>query len=397
MKQSQRMAGAVAAGLIGGLVGGAAVADTGWQKVTPSQSVTGLDGKSHRATCSGYPGTDKTFSFWTRRGTSRNLVVYFEGGGACWDDLTCTFPEAGLPADVPQFFTPEVPKGTDPASFDGIFKTSNSSNPVKDWNAVYIPYCTGDLHIGSATKRYHNAGHPVFALPSTFHIEHRGFDNFMVVLDWIRRSGVAPEKVLVAGSSAGGYGATVHSPWVQRAYPNARMSVLADASNGITTRAFDTGNPGRNSWNPQIASWVFGTDPSRIAGPDLMKVAARAQPKANFGQFTTAYDESQIAFYGLIEAYYPPGGKCANVAIDWHSQMVGALKSTASALPNFRYYLADGQYHTVLESRQFYTEQSAGPTVRDWSSRLLADRDDDRDSWFHAACPTCLYTPPCHP
>jgi hypothetical protein len=393
------MAGAWAAVVIGGLAAGPAAADTTWQKITPSQSVTGIDGKSHRATCSGYPGTDKTFSFWTRRGTSRNLLVYFEGGGACWDDLTCTFPEAGLPADVPQFYTAEIPKDTKPASFDGIFKAGDAANPVKDWNAVYIPYCTGDLHIGSATKVYQNAGHPVFPLPSTFPIQHRGYDNFMVVLDWIRRSGVAPDKVLVAGSSAGGYGATVHSPWIQRAYPKATMSVLADASNGITTRAFDTGNPGRNSWNPQVATWVFGSNPSRVSGPDLMRVAAKAQPEASFGQFTTAYDESQIAFYGLIEAYYPPGGKCSNVAIDWHSQMVGALKSTATGLSNYRYYVADGQYHTMLESPQFYAEISAGVTVRDWAAHLLAARpgDDDRGSWLHAACPTCLYIPTCQP
>ena len=64
----------------------------GWQKVQATGAVQGLDGRSHTATCSGYPGTDAKFNFWTRKGKSRNLVIYLEGGGACWDDLTCTFP-----------------------------------------------------------------------------------------------------------------------------------------------------------------------------------------------------------------------------------------------------------------------------------------------------------------
>jgi acetyl esterase/lipase len=49
-------------------------------------------------------------------------------------------------------------------------------------------------------------------------IEHRGFDNFMVVLDWIRKNFEAPNNLLVAGVSAGGYGATANSAWVARAF-----------------------------------------------------------------------------------------------------------------------------------------------------------------------------------
>ena len=67
------------------------------------------------------------------------------------------------------------------------------------------------------------------ALPSSFPIHHGGFDNFMVVLDWMRKRADKPEQILVAGSSAGGYGASTNFPWVQRAFPKAKMAVLADA------------------------------------------------------------------------------------------------------------------------------------------------------------------------
>ena len=74
-----------------------------WQQIDNPPPVVGMDGKGHAAQCSGYPGTDPKFKFWARKGSSKNLVVYFEGGGACWDNLTCTLPIAGLPPQVPQF------------------------------------------------------------------------------------------------------------------------------------------------------------------------------------------------------------------------------------------------------------------------------------------------------
>ena len=126
-----------------------------WIKYENLAQVIGADGKEHSATCSGFPGTDPSFSFWARRGTSKNLVVFFEGGGACWDGLTCTFPiAAGLPSQVPQFFVPAIDPNASPANYDGIFKSDNPANPVKDWSFVYIPYCTGDIHVGSATQQY---------------------------------------------------------------------------------------------------------------------------------------------------------------------------------------------------------------------------------------------------
>jgi hypothetical protein len=127
----------------------------GWERIVPASVITGVDGKTYAPQCTGYPGTDNQFSFWVQRTTSRNVLVYFEGGGACWDNLTCTYPLVdGLPQQVPQFFIPAVVAGTDPAGFDGIFK-DDPANPVRDWNKVYIPCsgdCSGDIHVGSASR-----------------------------------------------------------------------------------------------------------------------------------------------------------------------------------------------------------------------------------------------------
>lgn len=361
-----------------------------WQRIDNPPPVTGLDGKVHTATCSGLPGTDPSFKFWARKGSSKNLVVFFEGGGACWDSLSCTFPiGSGLPSPAPQFYVPQIAPATNPAAYDGIFRADNPANPVADWNMVYIPYCTGDIHIGSATKTYFNVGNPF--LPQTYDIRHRGFDNFMVVLDWMRKNIDKPKNVLVTGASAGGYGATVNSPWVGRAFPQAHLYVMADASQGVTTPAWDRGDPGLRSWNPQLAPWVFGSTPP--AGREFMRRAAEGQPRAKLAQFTTSLDEVQISFYGVMKQYYGPGGSCPNPAVDWNQRMTRQLLADGSEVGNYRFYVAPGTYHTLLRSPLYYTEASAGATFADWLGDMLANRGGTNGvggQWFNAACPGCL-------
>lgn len=377
-----------------------------WERIDSPPPVRGIDGKVHAAACSGFPGTDPRFSFWARKGKSRNLAIYFEGGGACWDNNTCSAPLVGLPPEVPQFFVPQVPPGTNPAAMDGIFKSDNPANPVRDWDMVYIPYCTGDIHIGSATKTYTSVGNPALGLPAgmPITIQHRGFDNFMVVLEWARKNFKDPKKVLVAGSSAGGYGATANAPWVARAFDDADLYVVADASQGVTNAGFDNGNPGRNSWNPQLDRRTFGSNSPALPGNELMRRAALADRDGRYAQFTTSFDGVQILFYAAMAQQFGPGS-CPNPAVEWHNRASAQLQADASSLRNFRHYVAGGQFHTVLSSPAFFTEGSAGPTVATWMGDMLANRRgwEHRNGqghgggshWRNEACPGCLVQVPC--
>ena len=380
----------VAAATIAGMAPAAqADDDSGWKRVRPSAPVFGLDGKSHSASCSAYPGTKSKFEFWAHKGKSRNLVVYFEGGGACWNDLTCTFPGDGSGGGL-GFYTPAIHAGTNPALLDGIFNLRRDDNPVQDWDMVYVPYCSGDLHAGSATQTYFNAGAP--GLPTQFDIRHKGFDNTMVVLDWVRRNLDAPRQVLVAGSSAGGYGATINFPWLRRLYPRAQLSVLADASQGITTPDFDTGGPrvGRGSWNTQLPPWATGIDPASVPGPQLMHAAAQAHPEVRAAQFTTVLDEVQIGFYGVMRGCFSLDGACASVPADWYTQMATAMLTDRATLSNYRHYVAAGSYHTILAGPEFYSERSAGIAFKNWLKAMLDDDERPGARWRNVACPGCL-------
>ena len=381
--------------LLGGAISALAAeaaARGGWTRVQPPASVAGIDGARHSASCTGFPGTDPSYHFYTRKGKTRNLVVYFEGGGACWDSGTCTFPDGKLPSGVPQYFSASMATSVHPADLRGMFNLSRSSNPIKDWDMVYVPYCTADLHAGTATRTYENVGHPIYnGLPSSFPIRHNGYSNTMVVLDWIRKNLRSPERVLVAGSSAGGYGASIHFPWLRQLFPAAQISVIADASQGVTTPTWDQSTPGRGSWSLRLPAWSDPIGTVNVSGPELLRLAAQSDPLARVAQFSTVVDQVQAAYYGEMKQNYGPGGSCDNLAQDWNRQMVGTMSSYANTVPNYRHYLAAGTYHTVLTDSKFFAERSAGPTVNTWLAAML----DASDGWRNVACPGCLTPVPC--
>lgn len=376
------------------LATGAAFAAEGWLTINNPPPVIGADGQPHEASCSGYPGTNSRYKFWVRPGDPRKLAVVFDGGGACFDNLTCSFPMGGRLRDpVIQFYTPAIPRGVDPSRYGGLLDLADPANPVRDWTLVAIPYCTGDVHLGSADRTYDNVGHP--RLPAQFTIRHRGYDNFMVVLDWISRNLPSDvQDLLVTGASAGGYGAAGHFPWLARQFPQARLSVLADASQGVSTPAFDSGNPGRAGWNVQLAPWVFGSDPLAVPTNEMFRRGAQAYPGARFAQYTNTQDSVQAGFYAYMKRFFGPGGDCPRVTPDWNRQMLDTLAADRALLPNFRSYVLPGADHTIIADNRFYAASPAGQPFSDWLGAML-DWRPGAPAWNHAACPDCLTPLPC--
>ena len=78
-----------------------------------------------------------------RHGSSDRLVIYFEGGGACFDAATCLLNDGFSNFNAPQFTAWANTLGG-----GGMFDADAADNPVADWNFVYVPYCTNDVHAG---------------------------------------------------------------------------------------------------------------------------------------------------------------------------------------------------------------------------------------------------------
>lgn len=384
----------LAAGMLAAAAGLPAQAASEWVTIANPPPIIGADGRQHEASCSAYPGTDPSYRFWVRPGNPKKLAVIFDGGGACWNDATCSFPSGDLNNRSPliQFYTPAIPPDVDPSQYGGLLDLGNAANPVGDWTLVTLPYCTGDVHLGSIDRPYNMIAHP--KLPSQFTLRHRGYDNFMVVLDWISHN-VAQglTDLLVTGASAGAYGAAAHAPWLAQQYPQARLSVLADAGQGVTTPGFESDTPGRGSWNVQLAPWVYGTDPNATPSNELVRKGAQAYPNGRFAQYTTAQDSVQTSFYAAMKLFNGPAspGSCRGTGPDWNNKMLSTLADYRASLPNFRSFVLPGTSHTIIGDSSFYADNAAGVRMSDWLQGMLAFGP----GWSSAACPDCLTPLPC--
>ncbi|MBK8170760.1 MAG: pectin acetylesterase [Sandaracinaceae bacterium] len=184
----------------------------------------------------------KFFANFSR--TSDNLLVSFEPGGACWDYESCTggvrgaANPHGIPdthMDVWRIHTP-------------LFLRNSPDNPMPDWNQVFIPYCTGDIHSGNNVAVYDDPSgeNP----PLTY--RHNGHANVQAVIDWIHENFPTIPRMFVTGCSAGGVGAEVNYYFLRTSLPQVEQGYLLDDSGPIFP---DGGNSDllhakiRTSWN----------------------------------------------------------------------------------------------------------------------------------------------------
>jgi hypothetical protein len=346
-----------------------------WTEINPADY--GFEYKGLTPACSNAIGSpDDEFTFFVKGGKKKNLVIFFQGGGACWDFNNCV----AIPTYT-QYQEEELWMFTDDNEGRGIFDQTRKENPFKDWGFVYIPYCTGDLFWGANDAEY-----------SGFTVQHRGFVNFQAVLKYLKENTKRPRKIFVTGSSAGSYGATLNFPYVKESFPRSKVYLLGDAGNGVMGGTFPT--DGIYNWNVQIPEWIFpeGYDPTLTLDEIYTEIAAE-YPRSPMAQYTTAFDGTQIFFYNVMKNIDNPS--LWNVITqelvgEWHYIMKKFVNSTAAASYNYRYYIAAGTDHTILMSPKFYTEESAeGVPFFEWVDRMVKTPKNPM-KWKNLECQVCL-------
>jgi hypothetical protein len=331
------------------------------------------------------PG-DTQYSFFIQRGNPNKLLVAFDGGGACWDGITCIGSVlAGSPTYAP--IVDETPDSL--AQARGLFDSRNPDNPYKEYTKVFVPYCTADVHWGSKDTTYVQAVPGLGNVPWT--IRHRGSDNTIAVLDWLQRNGRTRQVDLgrvhdltVTGLSAGAYGTLNGFGFLAEATPNARHNLVADAGIGVLTQGFFTqaiynaANPGSESWGvaKNLPSWVpgFSTMLSQASANPMILMPLALQslslwmPDAHLASITAELDSTQIFFYSVMKGNFSPG---LQEAVEWYTGMK-AITSASAALPNFRYFIEEGTFHTFLGSDEHtYGVGANGISVADWIWEMI--------------------------
>ncbi len=139
---------------------------------------------------------------------SDKLLIVIQGGGACFNATTC------LIASNPNGFRAEhLLRQTSL----GLLDESDETNPFRDWNKVFIPYCSGDIFSGAALDGSGYEGRT-----------QAGYLNIRHYLTRLVPTFSNASRVVLNGYSAGGFAATVN--WIQ-ALEGFGMDVPVDVVN----------------------------------------------------------------------------------------------------------------------------------------------------------------------
>jgi len=271
------------------------------------------------------------FRFFHREGADPSrLLVWFQGGGACWNWVSCS----GM-------FDTSV-DDDELAGYGGIFDFEHPDNPFREYTVVFVPYCTGDVHLGDTIVRYGDESW------DTTPVQHRGANNVAAVLDWMRVNVPAPERLVVSGASAGSYGALFHAPALARLFPDARLVFIGDS-----------GVPLLHDYPGILAGWGADPDLTLEAAHERM---ARLRPNATLAQITTDDDAIQKAFY-----IFSGSG-------DWRGATLGLLAGLEASVPRFHAFVVTGEDHGLMRVDAFHGYEADGVRLRDWIDDLVNGR-----------------------
>lgn len=281
------------------------------------------------------------FSIFVRKGRSENLIIHFSGGGACWDGVTCASPITMLSIlsgdpKLKSYYVPRIYKFI-PKLITGLLDNQDDANPFKDWSVVYIPYCTGDLHVGNVTNVYNYNSRE-------FEIHHNGRNNSLAALQWTFNNFKFPNKIMVSGESAGGYASAFWAPVVAGHYKNNRIYQLSDASMLSSNR-----------WN-EIMDTVWKAGSSSYLnfkiGQDVFEDALlQRQDSLNYRirhlHSNTVYDVVLTQFSAALNHR----STATNDFIDeWSLDMLASMKRLVESGLDYEYFISDCQYDSIRHS-----------------------------------------------
>jgi hypothetical protein len=288
-------------------------------------------------------------------GTQR-LLIFLEGGGACFDAITCS----GV-AGASGFGSANLAGASGQLDNYGIFRRADEDNPLRDWTFVYVPYCTGDAHAGTNPDGYEGR-------------EQVGFLNVQAYLRRLVPTFRDSEMVLLAGSSAGGLGAFANFDQVQHAFGCAPVHMLDDSGPVL-------GDEYLRPCLQNIARELWGLTPPadcpQCAQEDggglsvLWSYLAQKYPDRRFGFLSTTADRTFRTFfgYGLSPRCNFPQSMSAEMFEEGIVELRDAIVSPYSNVHTF-YVRSDG--HTFLPF-DLTRSMAGGLTVGAWITQLVED------------------------
>jgi cysteine-rich repeat protein len=285
---------------------------------------------------------------------SDRVMIFLAGGGACFNYFSCI-------AGNPDSFNPADFEGT-----TGVFDRANPDNPVRGFSFVYVPYCTGDVHLGGTAAK----------VPGLSGMqEFRGYGNVRRALERIAPTFKDATEVLLTGVSGGGFGAAGNFEQVQRAFQDVPVVLLDDSGPPMGTDQIPSclQDEWREMWG--LDATVLEECGTDCPHPDdyvldLTAHVLKRYPRAVAALFSNTAD-------GTIRTFYGFGNNQCNAivssvpAADYLAGLTQVRNFVTERSSTFGTYYVEGNEHTCIGDDCFYEMVVDGVALTDFVADLL--------------------------
>lgn len=300
---------------------------------------------------------------------SDKLVVFLEGGGACFNSISCQSV-----AHQDGFGEPEMNELAGYLDAGGILDRTDTDNPVAGWSYVFIPYCTGDVHAGAQPDGVGGR-------------DYVGYGNVTRAVSLVaERMGSSLTQVLLTGQSAGGFGSSFNYDQVATLFGEVPVDLLDDSgppmSNTYLTPCFQ--QMVRDRWNLEATIPEDCTECVDEEGGGLIHlvdVMSEKYPDRRLGVVSSLRDQTIRQFYGFG---YP---NCEDPefpmpAAAFEAGIEELRDEILAPLDNARAYTIDSAEH-VWTDNPLGSVEVDGVTLGAWIQALV----DGSEGWDSVAPP----------
>lgn len=308
------------------------------------------------------------FAYYLREADPTRVLFFLEGGGACFDAESCA-PASG---SYTVRLSPESGAMAAAGTGQGLLDVTDERNPLRDFSIVYVPYCTGDVHLGDATTDY--GGGVV--------VQHKGARNVRAAIATTLDRFPDIAELVVAGVSAGSIPSPLAAGLLADGAPDARVTVVADGSGGYPNEpALVSYVGGRWGAFGNVPDWpeTAGLTPEQWNFAQLYISSGRRHPDIVFTRHDYAFDRTQID-YAAMAGYD---------ASELDRAMGATEQLIESSGVDVLTFLQPGDDHTLLGRPRFYDDELDGARYVDWLTAVIRREDLDGAPPADVRCTDC--------
>ncbi len=318
----------------------------------------------------GMSGDGSEYHIYVKKADPKRLCIFLSGGGVAYNEYTAARPVTGgkVAAGLPNYYWNNLRPFTQIMNINmGITDISNDKNPFREWSFVVVTYSTGDFHVGN--NEYPYTGEDGKDNVLHFH----GYINFLESMKVAKALFPNPERLLIAGNSAGAFAVpALAGEIVDDYYPKTRNVTLFSDSGQLLYKHWR--KTARNIWKAKAS--IYEPLVSENITLDWYKnLHAKYGDRFRYLYSSSIYDYLLSAYYNdIIRKKYKTDQE---VQQDYYRQLVEMVKELKALTPDFGMFINEwriplitmgGTVHTSVREPHFLLFSQDGITMAKWLS-----------------------------